>query len=67
MVKMSEEAGIQYFGPDNLAIQRVRLIIMTTSGLLSLILIQDPGSFKLIFYLSSEYEQVIIIFCYMQP
>ena len=62
MVKMSEEAGIQFFGPDNVAIQRVRIIILATSGLLSLVLIQDPGSFKLIFYPSSECEQVIIAF-----
>ena len=57
--KISEEAGIQFFGPDNVAIQRVRLIVFTTSGLLSLVLIQDPGNFKLIFYPSSENEKVI--------
>ena len=54
LIKISEEAGLQYFGPDNVAIQRVRIIILTTSGLLSFALIQDPGSFKLIFYPSSE-------------
>ena len=61
MVKMSEEAGIQFFGPDNVAIQRVRFIIMTTSGLLSLILIQEPGNFKQAFYLREDYKKVNII------
>ena len=62
LIKISEEAGLQYFGPDNVAIQRVRMIILTTSGLLSLVLIKDPGSFKLIFYPSSEVEKVITHF-----
>ena len=62
LIKISEEAGLQYFGPDNVAIQRVRIIILTTSGLLSLVLIKDPGSFKLIFYPSSEVEKVITHF-----
>ena len=66
LIKISEEAGIQYFGPDNVAIQRVRVIILATSGLLSLVLVQDPGSFKLIFYPSSESEKVITHFYFFQ-
>ena len=62
LIKISEEAGIQYFGPDNEAIQRVWIIILTTSGLLSLVLIQDPGPFALTFYPSSENEIVITHF-----
>ena len=58
---MSEEAGIQFFGPDNVAIQRVRFIVITNSSLLSLVLIQDPGTFKLALFPSPEYEKVITI------
>ena len=61
LIKMSEEAGIQFFGPDNVAIQRVRFIVITNSSLLSLVLIQDPGTLKLALFPSPEYEKVIII------
>ena len=58
LIKLSEEAGIQYFGPDNVAIKQIRMIVITTSGLLSLVFIQDPGLFKLRFYPSAEYTYV---------
>ena len=59
---MSEEAGIQCFGPDNVAIWKVRLIVFATSTTFSLILIKDSGKFEQTFYPDAAYEQVSI--CY---
>ena len=59
LVKLSEEAGIQIFGPDNAAIQKVRLIVILTSSLLFLVLRHDPGSNENVFNQSSEIKQVI--------
>ena len=59
LVKMSEEAGIQCFGPDNLAIWRVRLIVVATSGTISMVLMKESGSFEQRFYPDTKYQQVI--------
>ena len=61
-VKMSEEAGIQFFGPDNDAIRKVRLIVISTSGIISLALILDSGNFERTFYPDTIIYDVMIIF-----
>ena len=61
-VKMSEEAGIQFFGPDNVAIRKVRLIVISSSGIFSLALILDSGNFERTFYPDTTIYHVIIIF-----
>ena len=58
---MSEEAGIQIFGPDNVAIRRFRLIVVSFSGLISTILIQETGNFEITFYPDTEIRKVIFI------
>ena len=55
---MSEEAGIQFFGPDNLAIWRVRLIVVATSGFFSMVLMNESGNFEKRFYPDTKYQQV---------
>ena len=62
LVKMSEEAGIQFFGPDNVAIQKVRFIVVSTSSLFSLVLFQDNVSFEVTFYPDAKVQEVIL--CY---
>ena len=59
LIKLSEEAGIQLFGPDNVAIKRVRLIVIITSSLVSLVLIKDVGYFERTFYSDANTEEVI--------
>ena len=60
LIKLSEEAGIQFFGPDNVAIKTVRLIVISTSSLITLILINDGGYFEHSFYSGTQMKQVII-------
>ena len=55
---MSEEAGIQFFGPDNVAILKVRLIVISTSGIIGLLFIQDSGTFETVFHPDSVNKQV---------
>ena len=62
MIKLSEEAGIQFFGPDNEAIRKVRLIVISTSSLISLALIKDSGYFEQYFYADTKIKQVNIKF-----
>ena len=50
LVKLSEEAGLQFFGPDNVAILKIRLIVVSTSSLFSLALINESGNFEAILY-----------------
>ena len=59
LVKMSEEAGIQFFGSDNVAIWKVRLIVITTSSIMSIVLIQDSGNFETVFYPDTTIKEVI--------
>ena len=59
LIKMSEEAGIQFFGPDNVAIQKVRFIVVSTSGLISLVLFQDNINFESIFNPDIKVKEVI--------
>ena len=61
LVKMSEEAGIQFFGPDNLAIWRVRLIVVATSGFFSMVLMNESGNFEKRFYPDTKYQQVRLL------
>ena len=61
---MSEEAGIQFFGPDNVAIRKVRLIVISSSGIISLALILDSGNFERTFYPDTIIYHVMIIFLY---
>ena len=60
MVKMSEEAGIQFFGPDNVAIQKVRLFVLSTSSLVSLVLIQDNHFIESTMYPDTKVREVIL-------
>ena len=60
LVKMSEEAVMQFFGPDNVAIQKVRFIVLSTSSLISLVLIQDNVSFEVMFHPDSKVIEVIL-------
>ena len=62
LVKMSEEAGIQFFGPDNVAIQKVRFIVVSTSSLFSLVLFQDNVSFEVTFYPDAKVQEVILYY-----
>ena len=50
LIKLSEEAGLQFFGPDNVAILKIRLIVVSTSSLFSLALINESGNFEAILY-----------------
>ena len=56
---MSEEAGIQVFGPDNVAIQRVRIIVISISGPISMILLQDTGYYEITFHPDTKIKEVI--------
>ena len=56
---MSEEAGIQMFGPDNVAIQRVRIIVISISVPISMVLLQDTGYFEVTFYPDTKIKEVI--------
>ena len=49
LMKLSEEAGIQMFGPDNVAIQKVRIIVILTSSILFLVLLHDSGKYETLF------------------
>ena len=60
LAKLSEEAGIQCLGPDNVAIWKVRLIIIFTSSLISLVQIKDTGNYEKTFYPDIEIQQVIL-------
>ena len=60
LIKLSEEDGIQFFGPDNVAIKKVRLIVISTSSLITLVLINDVGHFEHTFYSGTQMKQVII-------
>ena len=55
---MLEEAGIQFFGPDNVAIMKVRLIVISTSSILGLLFIQDSGTFAALFHPDTINKQV---------
>ena len=46
IIKISEEAGIQILGPDNVAIWKVRVIVISTSSLLSLLMIKNSTAFE---------------------
>ena len=59
---MSEEAVMQFFGPDNVAIQKVRLFVLFTSSLISLVLIQDNHYFETLMYPHTKIKEVIITF-----
>ena len=59
---MSEESGIQMFGPDNVAIQKFRLIVILLSSLMSMAVIQETGNFEITFYPETEIHHVIIYF-----
>ena len=59
LIKLSEEDGIQFFGPDNVAIRKVRLIVISTSSLITLVLINDVGHFEHTFYSGAQMKQVI--------
>ena len=56
---MSEEAGFQFFGPDNVAIWKVRLITVSSSSLIALLLMNVSGRSELIFYPGTKVTQVI--------
>ena len=60
LIKLSEEDGIQFFGPDNVAIRKVRLIVISMSGLITLVLINDVGYFEHTFSSGTQMKQVII-------
>ena len=60
LVKMSEEEVMQFFGPDNVAIQKVRFIVLSTSSLISLVLIQDNVSFEVMFHPDSKVKEVVL-------
>ena len=60
LIKLSEEDGIQFFGPDNVAIRKVRLIVISTSGLITLVLFKDKSYFEHSFYSGTQMEQVNI-------
>jgi hypothetical protein len=57
---MSEEAGLQFLGPDNVVIRKVRLIVISTSGVISMALIQDSGNFERTFNPGTAITHVII-------
>ena len=59
LVKMSEEAGIQFFGPDNVAIKKVRFIALSTCCLISLVLMQDNHSIEAMMYPNTNVREVI--------
>ena len=61
LVNMSEEAGIQFFGPDNVAIWKVRFITVSSSSFIALLLMNDSGGSELIFYPGTKVTQVILI------
>ena len=58
LVKLSEEAGLQFFGPDNVAILKIRLIVISTSSLISLALINESGNFEFILYSDTNLKEV---------
>ena len=64
-MKLSEEAGIQMFGPDNVAIQKVRIIVILTSSILFLVLLHDSGKYETLFNPAikngTEIKQVIYV------
>ena len=62
LVKMSEAAGIQILGPDNVAIRKFRLIVFSLSSLISMVLIQEIGNYEIIFYPDAEIFNVILHF-----
>ena len=62
LIKMSEEAVMQFFGPDNMAIQKVRFFVLFTSSLISLVLIQDNHYFETLMYPHTKIKEVIITF-----
>ena len=55
---MSEEAGIQILGPDNVAIWKVRVIVISTSSLMSLLMIKNSTAFEQIFNPEAKVENV---------
>ena len=59
LVKMSEEAVMQLFGPDNVAIQKVRFIVLSISSLFSLMLIQDNHSIEVTMNPNAKVKEVI--------
>ena len=50
VVRLSEEAGIQCLGPDNVAIWKVRYSSLTVSIGISLLLFNNISSFQLLFH-----------------
>ena len=62
LVKMSEAAGIQILGPDNVAIRKFRFIVFSLSSLISMVLIQEIGNYEIIFYPDAEILNVILHF-----
>ena len=60
LIKMSEEVVIQFFGPDNVAIQKVRFFVLVTSSLISLVLIQDNHYFETLMYPDTKIKEVIL-------
>ena len=58
IIKISEEAGIQILGPDNVAIWKVRVIVISTSSLMSLLMIKNSTAFEQIFNPEAKVENV---------
>ena len=58
LVKLSEEAGLQFFGPDNVAILKIRLIVVSTSSLITLALINESGNFEHVLYSDTILKEV---------
>ena len=59
---MSEETVMEFFGPDNVAIRKVRFFVLSTSSLLSLVLIQDNNSFESTFHPETKVKEVMLKF-----
>ena len=57
---MSEEAVMQFFGPDNVAIRKVRFFVLSTASLISLVLIQDNHTVEATMYPDTKVGEVIL-------